>query len=315
MKELLRVQGVKKYFPAKGRRFLKAVDDVSFSVSHREVFGLVGESGCGKSTLARLILKLMEPTEGEIFFDGMNVTTARGRELSNVRRGMQIIFQDPLASLNPRMKVVDTIGEALLVNNLVKKSEIKDRVIQLLDMVGLDKDVLFRYPHEFSGGQRQRICIARALAVSPKIIVADEALSALDVSIQAQIMNLLEDLQRDTGLAYLFISHNLLTIEHFSDVVAVMYLGRIVEMSGTEALFSEPMHPYTEALMSSIPRPEIRGDVKRTVLDGDVPSQLAIPPGCPFHPRCPKRFEPCDRKVPEYKEARDRRWVACHLWS
>lgn len=315
MKELLRVQGIRKYFPAKGRRFLKAVDDVSFSVSHREVFGLVGESGCGKSTLARLILRLMEPTEGEIFFDGMNVTTARGRELSNVRRGMQIIFQDPLASLNPRMKVVDTIGEALLVNNLVNKSEIKDRVIQLLDMVGLDKDVLFRYPHEFSGGQRQRICIARALAVSPKIIVADEALSALDVSIQAQIMNLLEDLQRDTGLAYLFISHNLLTIEHFSDVVAVMYLGRIVEMSGTEALFSEPMHPYTEALMSSIPRPEIRGDIKRTVLDGDVPSQLDIPSGCPFHPRCPKRFEPCDRKVPEYKEARDRRWVACHLWS
>jgi oligopeptide transport system ATP-binding protein len=315
MKELLRVQGVKKYFPAKGRRFLKAVDDVSFSVSHREVFGLVGESGCGKSTLARLILRLMEPTEGEIFFDGMNVTTARGRELSNVRRGMQIIFQDPLASLNPRMKVVDTIGEALLVNNLVKKSEIKDRVVMLLGMVGLDKDVLFRYPHEFSGGQRQRICIARALAVSPKIIVADEALSALDVSIQAQIMNLLEDLQRDTGLAYLFISHNLLAIEHFSDVVAVMYLGRIVEMSGTEALFSEPMHPYTEALMSSIPRPEIRGDVKRTILDGDVPSQLDIPPGCPFHPRCPKRFEPCDWKVPEYKEARDRRWVACHLWS
>ena len=315
MKELLRVQGVKKYFPAKGRRFLKAVDDVSFSVSHREVFGLVGESGCGKSTLARLILKLMEPTEGEIFFNGLNVTTAGGQELSEVRRGMQIIFQDPLASLNPRMKVVDTIGEALLVNNLVKKGEIKDRVIQLLDMVGLDTDVLYRYPHEFSGGQRQRICIARALAVSPEIIVADEALSALDVSIQAQIMNLLEDLQRDTGLAYLFISHNLLAIEHFSDAVAVMYLGRIVELSGTEALFKEPMHPYTEALLSSIPRPKIRGDVKRTVLDGDVPSQLALPPGCPFHPRCPKRFEPCDRKVPEYKEVRDRRWVACHLWS
>jgi len=315
MKELLRVQGVKKYFPAKGRGFLKAVDDVSFSVSHREVFGLVGESGCGKSTLARLILKLMEPTEGEIFFNGLNVTTAGGQELSDVRRGMQIIFQDPLASLNPRMKVVDTIGEALLVNNLVKKGEIKDRVIQLLDMVGLDTDVLYRYPHEFSGGQRQRICIARALAVSPEIIVADEALSSLDVSIQAQIMNLFEDLQRDTGLAYLFISHNLLAIEHFSDAVAVMYLGRIVELSGTEALFKEPMHPYTEALLSSIPRPEIRGDVKRTVLDGDVPSQLALPPGCPFHPRCPKRFEPCDRKVPEYKEVRDRRWVACHLWS
>jgi oligopeptide transport system ATP-binding protein len=315
MKELLRVQGVKKYFPAKGRSFLKAVDDVSFSISHREIFGLVGESGCGKSTLARLILRLMEPTEGQIFFNGLNVTTADGRELSEVRRGMQIIFQDPLASLNPRMKVMDTIGEALLVNNLVKKGEIKDRVIKLLDMVGLDTDVLYRYPHEFSGGQRQRICIARALAVSPEIIVADEALSALDVSIQAQIMNLLEDLQRDTGMAYLFISHNLLAIEHFSDSVAVMYLGRIVEMSGTEALFKEPMHPYTEALLSSIPRPEIRGDIKRTVLDGDVPSQLAIPPGCPFHPRCPKRFEPCDRKVPEYKEARDRRWVACHLWS
>jgi oligopeptide/dipeptide ABC transporter ATP-binding protein len=315
MKELLRVQGLKKYFPAKGRGFLKAVDDVSFSVSNREVFGLVGESGCGKSTLARLILRLMEPTGGEIFFNGLNITTAGWRQLSEARKGLQIIFQDPLASLNPRMKVVDTIGEALLVNNIVKKRDVNDRVVQLLDMVGLDTDVLYRYPHEFSGGQRQRICIARALAVNPKIIVADEALSALDVSIQAQIMNLLEDLQKDTGLAYLFISHNLLAIEHFSDAVAVMYLGKIVEMSDTEALFNEPMHPYTDALLSAMPRPKIRGDVRRTVLEGDVPSQLAIPPGCPFHPRCPKRFEPCDTKVPEYKETRDRRWVACHLWS
>ncbi len=194
-----------------------------------------------------------------------------------------------------------------------KKSEVKDRVVSLLNMVGLDADGLYRYPHEFSGGQRQRVCIARALAVSPRLIVADEALSALDVSIQAQIMNLLKDLQSDTGIAYLFISHNLLAIEHFSDVVAVMYLGKIVEMAGTEEIFKEPLHPYTDALLAAMPRPEISGNVTRTILEGDVPSPLAIPTGCPFHPRCPKRFEPCDRKVPVYKETVNRRWVACHL--
>lgn len=314
MSELLKLQGTKKYFPVKGKLFLKAVDDVSFSVAAGGVFGLVGESGCGKSTLARLILGLMEPTGGEIFFDGMNVRTDARSELSRIRRGLQIIFQDPLASLNPRKRIQDTIGEALLINGVVRRSEVRDRVANLLGKVGMDEDALGRYPHEFSGGQRQRICIARALAVNPKMIVADEAISSLDVSIQAQILNLLEDLRKDNGLTYVFISHNLLTVEHFSDTVAVMYLGKIVEMSGTEEIFSDPLHPYTEALLSAVPKPEIGKKCKRIILEGDVPSLMHIPPGCPFHTRCPKRFEPCDKGVPIYKEARKNRWVSCHLW-
>jgi oligopeptide/dipeptide ABC transporter ATP-binding protein len=313
--ELLRLQNVKKYFPIKGRNVLKAVDDVSFSVGEAEVFGLVGESGCGKSTLAKLILKLIEPTEGRIFFDGQDVMRARGQALSKIRRGLQIIFQDPLASLNPRKRILDVIGEAFIVNKIMKKREIKDSVSHLLSKVGLDADALYRYPHEFSGGQRQRICIARALAVAPKLIVADEPLSALDVSIQAQIINLLDDLQRDSGLAYVFVSHNLLVIEHVSDTVAVMYLGKIVEMSKTVGLFKDPMHPYTEALLSAIPKPEVGRKEKRIILEGDVPSPVNIPPGCPFHPRCPKMFEPCDREVPVFREAKKDRWVSCHLWQ
>lgn len=315
MSELLKLQGTKKYFPVKGNLFLKAVDDVSFSVAAGGVFGLVGESGCGKSTLARLILGLMGPTGGEIFFDGMNVRTDAGNELSKIRRGLQIIFQDPLASLNPRKRIQDTIGEALLINGIVKRREVRDHVAHLLGKVGMDEDALVRYPHEFSGGQRQRICIARALAVNPKMIVADEAISSLDVSIQAQIINLLEDLQNDNGLAYVFISHNLLTVEHFSDTVAVMYLGKIVEMSGTEELFNGPLHPYTEALLSAVPKPEVGKKGKRIILEGDVPSPVHIPSGCPFHTRCPKRFGPCDKEVPVYKEAKNQRLVSCHLWG
>lgn len=315
MSELLKLQGTKKYFPVKGNLFLKAVDDVSFSVAAGGVFGLVGESGCGKSTLARLILGLMGPTGGEIFFDGMNVRTDAGNELSKIRRGLQIIFQDPLASLNPRKRIQDTIGEALLINGIVKRREVRDHVAHLLGKVGMDEDALGRYPHEFSGGQRQRICIARALAVNPKMIVADEAISSLDVSIQAQIINLLEDLQNDNGLAYVFISHNLLTVEHFSDTVAVMYLGKIVEMSGTEELFNGPLHPYTEALLSAVPKPEVGKKGKRIILEGDVPSPVHIPSGCPFHTRCPKRFGPCDKEVPVYKEAKNQRLVSCHLWG
>jgi len=314
MKELLRLENVKKYFPVKDNHFLKAVDDVSFAVHEAEVFGLVGESGCGKSTLGKLILRLIEPTGGKIFFDGLDVLNAGGQELSKIRRGLQIIFQDPLASLNPRMRILDTIGEALVVNNIVNRREVKDRVVNLLEKVGLDTDSLYKYSHEFSGGQRQRICIARALAVNPKMIVADEPLSALDVSIQAQIINLLEDLQKDSGLAFVFISHNLLAIEHFSNNVAVMYLGKIVEMSGTDELFKEPMHPYTEALLSAVPKPEVGEKGGRIILEGDVPSPVHIPPGCPFHPRCHKRFEPCDIIVPVYKEAKRNRWVSCHLW-
>jgi len=314
MSELLRLEGAKKYFHVKQRLTLKAVDDVSFSVKAGGVFGLVGESGCGKSTLARLVLGLMEPTGGDIFFDGMNVINAGRDELTNIRRGLQIIFQDPLASLNPRKRIQDAIGEALLINGIVKRGEVRERVALLLGKVGMDEDALVRYPHEFSGGQRQRICIARALAVSPKMIVADEALSSLDVSIQAQIINLLEDLRRESGLSFLFISHNLLTVEHFSDTVGVMYLGKVVELAATETLFNGPLHPYTEALLSAVPQPEAGKKVKRIILEGDVPSPIHIPPGCPFHTRCHKRFEPCDKEVPVYQESRKNRWVSCHLW-
>lgn len=315
MKELLRVESVRKYFPAKGGNLLRAVDDVSFSVKEGLVFGLVGESGCGKSTLARLILRLILPTGGKIFFDGLDVVEARGEVLSKIRKGLQIVFQDPFASLNPRRRVIDTIGEALIVNKIVKKGEAKDRVVELLKKVGLNGDSLYKYPHELSGGQRQRVCIARALAVNPKLIVADEPLSALDVSIQAQIINLLEELQKGSQLSYVFISHNLQVIEHFSDVVAVMYLGKIVEFGATEELFEEPLHPYTEALLSAAPKIGVEGKGKKIILEGDIPSPLNIPSGCPFHPRCPKRFEPCDRVVPAFKEVSSERWVSCHLWG
>jgi oligopeptide/dipeptide ABC transporter ATP-binding protein len=313
MKELLKLQSVKKYFPLKSSKVLKAVDDVSFSVNESQVFGLVGESGCGKSTVAKLILNLIEPTEGRIFFDNIDIVKSRGKVLSGIRKSLQIIFQDPLASLNPRKRVIDAVGEALLINNIVKKPELKDTVVQLLRKVGLEADALYKYPHEFSGGQRQRICIARALAVNPKLIVADEPLSALDVSIQAQIINLLDDLQKKSALSYVFISHNLHVIEHFSDIVAIMYLGRIVEQSETEELFKNPLHPYTEALLSAVPEPEVGKKTKRIVLEGDVPSPVNIPPGCPFHPRCHKRFQPCDKIVPMFREAEQGRWVSCHL--
>ncbi|HDH12585.1 MAG TPA: ATP-binding cassette domain-containing protein [Nitrospirae bacterium] len=313
MKELLKLQDVKKHFHLRGKNVLKAVDGVSFSVGEAEVFGLVGESGCGKSTLAKLILKLIEPAGGQIYFEGQDVIKARGPVLSKIRQGLQIIFQDPLASLNPRKTVLQAVGEGLVVNRIVKRREVKDRVAQLLGKVGLDTDALDRYPHEFSGGQRQRICIARALAVDPRLIIADEPLSALDVSIQAQIINLLEYLQEDSGLAYLLVSHNLLVIEHFSDMVAVMYLGKIVEMSKTAELFKDPLHPYTEALLSAVPKPEVGKKEKRIVLEGDVPSPVNIPPGCPFHPRCHRRFDLCDKEPPAFKEAKKDRWVSCHL--
>ncbi|RJQ43841.1 MAG: ABC transporter ATP-binding protein [Nitrospiraceae bacterium] len=314
MNELLRIENVKKYFPVRDKKVLKAVDDVTLGVQEAEVFGLVGESGCGKSTLGKLILKLFEPTGGSILFDGIDVVKARGREMSLVRKGLQIIFQDPLASLNPRMKILDAVGEGLIVNNIVKGKDVKEKVAALLEKVGISSDALGKYPHEFSGGQRQRICIARALAVNPKMIVADEPLSALDVSIQAQIINLLEELQKDSGLAFMFISHNLLAIEHFCDTVAVMYLGKIVEMSPAAELFSEPLHPYTEALLSDVLRPEFGEKRGKIILRGDVPSPISVPPGCPFHPRCHKKFEPCDTLVPVYREAKKGRWVSCHLW-
>jgi len=311
---LLRLIGVKKFFPSRDGRQVRAVDGVSFSVNESEVFAIVGESGCGKSTLARLILRLMMPTEGEIYFDGINLLKAKGEELSRIRRGLQIIFQDPLASLNPRKRVIDAVTEPLVINGIVRRDEIKEHVVNLLREVGIGSDSLYKYPHELSGGQRQRICIARALAVNPRLIVADEPISSLDVSIQAQVMNLLEELQGRNRIAYVFISHNLLMVEHFSDTIAVMYLGRIVEMAKTDEFFSQPLHPYSEALLKAVPRPEIRGKGERLVLKGDLPGSIDTPSGCSFHSRCPKRFDPCDKISPVFKEIRKGRWVSCHLY-
>jgi oligopeptide/dipeptide ABC transporter ATP-binding protein len=308
---------LKKYFPVKRTAFgkqewLKAVDGVSFSIKDGKVFALVGESGSGKSTVARLVLRLIPATSGKIIFQGNDIRELRGDSLKGFRRSVQIIFQDPFASLNPRMRVFDTVSEPLKIHKIVDRSELKDRAASLLASVGLQPDILNRYPHEFSGGQRQRICIARALAVSPEVLVADEPLSALDVSIQAQILNILQELQKKSGISFLFISHDLRVVQYFSDEVAVMYLGKIVELSRTDDLFNEPCHPYTVELLSSAPKIRPNGK-KREILRGDVPSPIDIPPGCPFHPRCPKRFDPCDKVVPELKEAKDR-LVSCHLY-
>jgi oligopeptide/dipeptide ABC transporter ATP-binding protein len=315
---IIDVVALRKYYPVKRKAFakqewLKAVDGVNFSIKNGAVFALVGESGSGKSTVARLVLRLIQPTSGQILFRGGEVQTFRGESLREFRKSVQIIFQDPFASLNPRMTVFDTISEPLKIHKLCKKAELRDKVVNLLNSVGLQAEVLHHYPHEFSGGQRQRICIARALAVSPEVLVADEPLSALDVSIQAQILNILQDLQRQSHISFLFISHDLRVVQYFSDEVAVMYLGKIVEHAQTVELFSNPLHPYTDELLKSAPRikPEAR---KREIVKGDVPSPIDIPPGCPFHPRCPKRFDPCDTFIPELKEITGR-FVSCHLFS
>ncbi len=262
--------------------------------------------------MARLVLKLIQPTSGKIVFRGKNIGELKGDSLREFRKSVQIIFQDPFSSLNPRMTVFDTISEPLKIHKVVKRSELKDKVVSLLRSVGLQTDVLNRYPHEFSGGQKQRICIARALAVSPEVIVADEPLSALDVSIQAQILNILQELKKQSSISFLFISHELRVVQYFSDEVAVMYLGKIIEYSKADELFSNPLHPYTIELLSSAPKIKSDGK-KRGILKGDVPSPIDIPPGCPFHPRCPKRFEPCDKEVPLLKDIQ-RRLVSCHLF-
>jgi len=320
-KILLEVKNLKKYFPVKAGVFrktvgyLKAVDDISFYIKEKETLGLVGESGCGKSTTGLIILRLEEPTAGEVRFAGKDVFNLNKKELKRIRRDMQIIFQDPYSSLNPRMMVADIVGEPLNVHNLVRnKKEKNEKVRELLESVGLTAEQMKRYPHEFSGGQRQRIGIARALAVNPKLIIADEPVSALDVSIQAQVINILQDLQRDLGLTYLFIAHDLSVVKHISDRVAVMYLGRIVEIARKKALFSNPLHFYTQSLMSAIPVPNPIYKKKRIILEGDVPSSVNLPAGCRFHPRCPKAIDICREKEPVLKDYDScGHYVACYL--
>lgn len=321
---LVSVQNLVKRFPIRGGLLsreiasVKAVSDVSFQIRKGETLGLVGESGCGKSTLGRCILRLIEPTGGQIFFKGQDITKLSIREMRKLRRNMQIIFQDPYASLNPRMTVEDILGEPLDIHGLCKsKLERKQRIFKLLDLCGLRREAIGRYPHEFSGGQRQRVCIARALAVEPEFIVCDEPVSALDVSIQAQIVNLMQDLQKELGLTYLFIAHDLKVVEHISTRVAVMYLGQVVEMARAEDLYEQPKHPYTQALLSAIPIPDPTYQKERIILKGDVPSPIHPPAGCHFHTRCPMAKEECREKNPLLRDLRKAsdapHDVSCHF--
>ena len=318
---LLRVEGLVKNFPVKrgvlsrAAEQVHAVDRVSFEIAAGETLGLVGESGCGKSTTGRCILRLIEPTAGEIWFDGKDVTALSGAALRALCRDMQIIFQDPYASLDPRMTVGAIIGEALIIHSLTNsRRQFEERIVELLETVGLNAEHMRRYPHEFSGGQRQRIGIARALAVSPKLIVCDEPVSALDVSIQAQVINLLEDLQQKFGLTYLFIAHDLSVVEHISTRVAVMYLGRIVETASAHDLYAAPKHPYTQALLSAVPIPDPAVKRQRIRLAGDVPSPINPPPGCHFHTRCPQAMARCSVEAPLHQELAPGHSVACHLY-
>ncbi len=320
---LLEVQNLKKHFPIQRGFFRKlvghvrAVDGISFFIREGETLGLVGESGCGKTTTGRVILRALEPTEGRVLFrkneEMIDLTQVKKHDLKPFRREMQIIFQDPFSSLNPRMTVMDIVSEPLVIHGVAGGTELKTRVRELLECVGLKVQHMNRYPYAFSGGQRQRIGIARALALRPRLIVCDEPVSALDVSIQAQVLNLLRDLQQDFGLTYLFIAHDLSVVEHISDRVAVMYLGHLVELASSDELYLNPRHPYTEALLSAVPSPDPDRTIQRIILPGDVPNPAAPPPGCKFHPRCRYAEDICGQEVPRWHDLGADHWVACHL--
>ena len=325
---LLNVKNIKKYFPIKGgilKRtigYVKAVDDVSFHVRKGETLGIVGESGSGKSTLGQVILRLTDPTEGKVIFEGDDISTLKQNQVRPYRKNMQIVFQDPFASLNSKMSVGELIEEPLVVQTNLSKKERKEKAIQMIEKVGLRADDRQKYPHEFSGGQRQRISLARALIIEPKLVICDEPVSALDVSIQAQVLNLMQDLQDDLGLTYLFIAHDLSVVKHISDRVAVMYLGRIAELAPKQTLYNNPLHPYTQGLLSAIPTVTKKTDTKQnkqkqnsSMLTGDIPSPANPPSGCPFRTRCPKAYGRCSIERPELTEVEENHYVACHLYT
>ncbi|MFC5711664.1 ABC transporter ATP-binding protein [Thalassorhabdus alkalitolerans] len=319
--KLVEVKNIKKYFPIKGGflkrtvAHVKAVDDITFDVYKGETLGIVGESGSGKSTLGRMILRLLDSTEGEIRFDGQEITNISQRKMRNLRKEMQTIFQDPYASLNPRMSVGEIIEEPMVVQKLMSKNEREKRVINLLETVGLNESARNKYPHEFSGGQRQRIGIARALSTRPKLIIGDEPVSALDVSVQSQVLNLMEDLQDEYGLTYIFIAHDLSVVKHISDRVAVMYLGKLAEIAPKESIYKKPLHPYTQALISAVPTTNVEEEKERVVLEGDLPSPSNPPSGCPFHTRCPEAHERCKIERPQLTNMGGGHYVACHLYT
>ncbi|WP_130862346.1 ABC transporter ATP-binding protein [Bacilliculturomica massiliensis] len=317
---LLEIRDLKQYYPVRTKEqrktFVKALDGVSFQVKEGEVFGIVGESGCGKSTMGLTICKLIEPTSGDIIFEGRNISGYKRNAMREVRKKIQMVFQDPYASLNPRMSIHDIIAEPLIIHKLCRTTqEIDARVLQLLRQVGLDDYHAKRYPHEFSGGQRQRVGIARALAVEPKLIIADEPVSALDVSIQSQVLNLLSDLRKELNLTYLFIAHDLSVVEHISDKVGVMYLGNFVEVADKYSLYEKPLHPYTQALLSAIPVPDPEVKRERIILEGNIPSPINAPSGCKFHPRCRHCMEICKQKAPERIDVDENHFVYCHLYG
>ena len=318
---LLQVTNLRKYFQInkpflkKNRVFLKAVDGVSFNLDPGKTVGIVGESGCGKTTMGRTILRLYDVTDGQILFNGMDITNLKGEALRRVRPQFQMIYQDPYSSLSPRLPVGEIIGEAVRVHNIVPKSDYKDYIIDIMRKCGLQPHFFGRYPHEFSGGQRQRICIAKAPALKPKMVICDEPVSALDVSIQAQIINLFKDLQEQDNLAYVFISHDLSVVQHISDEVGVMYLGNMVEFASKKDLFDNPMHPYTQALLSAVPVPDPDVKMNRIILHGDIPSPANPPKGCKFHTRCSKCMDICSEVEPEFKDYGNGHCVACHLYS